>query len=140
MSGNVIDLCPVGALTSKPYAFVGRSWELSNVNSIDIMDGCGNNIVLSVKGNEVLRILPFANSEINETWITDKARFVYDSLKYNRLDSPFKRSNEKFEKSDWKNTFLDLQNHIKSLKGNEIGGVFGKLTDLDTLDSLKYTS
>ena len=138
LSGNVIDLCPVGALTSKPYAFVGRSWELSNVNSIDIMDGCGNNIVLSVKGNEVLRILPFANSEINETWITDKARFVYDSLKYNRLDSPFKRSSEKFEKSDWKNTFLDLQNHIKSLKGNEIGGVFGKLTDLDTLDSLKY--
>ena len=138
LSGNVIDLCPVGALTSKPYAFVGRSWELSNVNSIDIMDGCGNNIVLSVKGNEVLRILPFANSEINETWITDKARFVYDSLKYNRLDSPFRRSGEKFEKSDWKNSFLDLQNQIKGLKGNEIGGLFGKLTDLDTLDSLKY--
>jgi NADH dehydrogenase/NADH:ubiquinone oxidoreductase subunit G len=77
LSGNIIDLCPVGALTSKPYAFKARSWELKSINSIDIMDSCGSNIVLSVKGSEVMRVLPRLNEDINEEWISDKTRFFF---------------------------------------------------------------
>ena len=85
LSGNIIDLCPVGALTSKPYAFTARTWELKSTESIDITDGLGSNIIINTKGNEVLRILPRFNESLNEEWITDKARFSYDGLKKQRL-------------------------------------------------------
>ena len=88
LSGNIIDLCPVGALTSKPYEFKARSWELHKARSIDVMDAVGSNIIVNTRGNEVMRILPFNNDNINEEWISDKTRFFYDGLKYQRLDRP----------------------------------------------------
>merc|ERR1712149_38917 len=88
-SGNVIDLCPVGALTSKPYSFRGRSWELTNYRTIDILDGLGSNIMVSTKGSEVMRILPNINEKINMEWISDKTRFFYDSFDYLRIKKPW---------------------------------------------------
>ena len=92
LSGNMIDLCPVGALTSKPNAFSTRSWELNKSNSIDVMDAVGSNIIVYSKGAEVMRILPKENEEINEEWISDKARFSFDGLKLQRLDRPYIRT------------------------------------------------
>lgn len=91
LSGNVIDLCPVGALTSKPYAFTARTWELRNTESVDVMDALGSNIVVNTRAGEVMRILPRCNEDINEEWIADKARFSYDGLKRQRLTQPFIR-------------------------------------------------
>ena len=86
LSGNVIDLCPVGALTSKPYAFVARPWELKKTNSIDVFDAVGSNIRLDSKGDKILRVLPRINEDINEEWISDKTRFAYDGLNHQRID------------------------------------------------------
>lgn len=88
LSGNVIDLCPVGALTSKPFAFTARSWELRNTESIDVSDALGANIRIDSRGTEVMRIVPRMNEEVNEEWISDKARFQYDALKRQRLTAP----------------------------------------------------
>ena len=95
LSGNVIDLCPVGALTSKPYAFKARSWELKKTYSIDVNDALGSNIRIDSRGLEIMRILPSLNEEINEEWLSDKARFCYDGLKYQRLDKSYIRRNNK---------------------------------------------
>ena len=107
LSGNIIDLCPVGALTSKPYAFKARSWELKSINSVDTMDSCGSNIVLSVKGSEVMRVLPRLNEDINEEWISDKTRFFYDGLKVQRLSVPLALDLDIKEYSilTWENAF-----------------------------------
>jgi NADH dehydrogenase (ubiquinone) Fe-S protein 1 len=100
LSGNVIDLCPVGALTSKPYAFTSRPWEIKSSNSIDVSDGLGSNIRVDFKGTEILRILPRLNENINEEWISDKARFSYDGLKENRVHSPCQTINKwKYQQS-----------------------------------------
>lgn len=88
LSGNVIDLCPVGALTSKPYAFTARPWEIRKHDSVDVMDGLGSNIVVNTRGGEVMRILPRPHEDINEEWISDKTRFAYDGLKRQRLTLP----------------------------------------------------
>merc|ERR1712086_1242386 len=93
LSGNVIDLCPVGALTSKPYAFLSRPWELRSTESIDISDALGSNIRIDSRGTQILRILPRFNEEVNEEWISDKARFSYDGLRVQRIDSPYRRDN-----------------------------------------------
>src|SRR5262249_41847271 len=95
LSANVIDLCPVGALTSKPYAFTARSWELRKTESIDVMDALGSAIRVDTRGNEVMRFLPRLNDEINEEWISDKSRYVYDALKRQRLDQPYVRRDGK---------------------------------------------
>lgn len=95
ISGNIIDICPVGALTSKPFAFTSRSWELRSIESIDILDGLGSSIRLDFRGSEIVRILPIVNELINEHWITDKIRFTYDGFKYNRLITPL------FRKKKW---------------------------------------
>jgi NADH dehydrogenase (ubiquinone) Fe-S protein 1 len=116
LSGNMIDLCPVGALTSKPYAFKARSWELQNINSIDVSDSCGSNIVLGVKGREIMRILPRLNENINEEWISDKSRFSYDGLKIQRIGVPlFLNSDFKnliFKEITWEDSFKILLSNI----------------------------
>lgn len=91
LSGNIIDLCPVGALTSKPYAFAARPWELKSVETIDVLDGVGSNIKVNFKETEILRVLPVLNDSLNEEWISDKTRFSFDALKNHRLGSPFVR-------------------------------------------------
>jgi len=136
LSGNIIDLCPVGALTSKPYAFTARSWELKSTESIDILDGLGSNIIINTKGNEVLRILPRFNESLNEEWITDKARFSYDGLKKQRLLNPFVRNSEGFlTKNSWENAFSVLSSKFKVT--SNIACISGETTDLETLSVMK---
>jgi NADH-quinone oxidoreductase subunit G len=101
LQGNVIDLCPVGALTSKPYAFKARPWELTKVESVDVMDAVGSNIRVDVKGREVMRIMPRLNESINEEWISDKSRFVWDGLRAQRLDRPYVRENGRLRPASW---------------------------------------
>ena len=105
LSGNIIDLCPVGALTSKPYAFVARPWELAKVDSIDVLDAVGTNIRIDARGTEVLRILPRINEDVNEEWIGDKSRFAFDGLKRRRLDRPWVRENGKLRAATWTEAF-----------------------------------
>ena len=114
LSGNMIDLCPVGALTSKPNAFSARSWELSKSYSVDVMDAVGSNIIVYSKGSEVMRILPKENEEINEEWISDKARFSFDGLKLQRLDRPYVRVDGKLKEASWKNAFETIKKHWSS--------------------------
>jgi len=101
LSGNVIDLCPVGALTSKPYAFNARPWELDKTESIDVMDAVGSNIRIDSRGGAVLRIMPVVNDAVNEEWISDKTRFVWDGLARQRLDKPYIRENGKLRTAGW---------------------------------------
>jgi NADH-quinone oxidoreductase subunit G len=133
LQGNIIDLCPVGALTSKPYAFTARSWELKSTESIDIFDSIGSNIIINTKGNEVLRILPKFNEELNEEWITDKVRFSYDGLKKQRLSSPFLKTSKGFlERTNWRDILSLITDKILSSK-SQIAMVSGSSTDLETL-------
>jgi NADH-quinone oxidoreductase chain G len=140
LSGNLIDLCPVGALTSKPYAFEGRPWDLKSINSIDVTDSCGSNIVLNVKDNKVMRVLPRVNDNINEEWISDKTRFSYDGLSIDRLSNPlfFQKS---FVSIDWEQAFevffLSICNNIYNLE-KKINIIFGKDVELESVLVLKY--
>jgi NADH-quinone oxidoreductase subunit G len=136
-SGNVIDLCPVGALTSKPYAFKTRSWELKNYNSIDILDSLGSNIKINIFKNEIIRILPKKNDFINIEWITDKTRFFFDSLKYQRIKSPLKKINGNFNKISWEEAFKSLNNEFVKKDSSKIKFRIGNLNDLKTNFYLK---
>ena len=122
LQGNIIDLCPVGALTSKPYAFTARPWELSNTETIDVMDALGSNIRVDTKGREVMRILPRNHDGINEEWISDKTRFVWDGLRRQRLDKPYIRKDGKLVSVDW-NEALNFA--AESLSGKNIMGLVG---------------
>ena len=137
LSGNVIDLCPVGALTSKPYVFEARPWELKKTESIDVMDAVGSNIRIDTYGWEVKRILPKINESINEEWISDKTRYACDGLKYQRLDTPYIRSNDGFKKISWADAFGILTDKIKSTNSDKIGCITGDLTNMETLFSVK---
>lgn len=138
LSGNVIDLCPVGALTSKPYVFKARSWELKNTESIDVLDGVGSNIRIDSRGREVLRILPRLNENINEEWISDKARFAYDGLKRQRLDRPFVRnSSGKLEESNWEDAMALIVKRMHGIKGEQIAALTGNLCDSESMFALK---
>jgi NADH-quinone oxidoreductase chain G len=138
LSGNIIDLCPVGALTSKPYAFTARPWELKSVETIDVNDSVGSNIKLSFKETEVLRILPALNDTLNEEWISDKTRFSFDGLKINRVGQPYTAENNVLKKISWKNA-LKIFNKFFSTKNNKII-ICGNNLDLETLELLKVTS
>src|ERR1700753_3063126 len=128
LSGNVVDLCPVGALTSKPYAFMARPWELVKTESIDVMDAVGSNIRVDSRGREVLRILPRVNDAINEEWISDKTRHVWDGLKSQRLDRPYVRVNGKLRPATWDDALATVANKIKaSGMGNKVGAIAGDL-------------
>ena len=137
LSGNVIDLCPVGALTSKPYVFEARPWELKKTESIDVMDAVGSNIRIDTYGWEVKRILPKINENINKEWISDKTRYACDGLKYQRLDTPYTRSNDGFKKISWEDAYKTLTDKIKITNADKIGCITGELTNIETLFSVK---
>lgn len=132
-SGNIIDLCPVGALTSKPYAFKTRPWELKNTNTIDILDGIGSNLKINTFNNEIIRILPRKNPLLNIEWISDKTRFFFDSLKYQRLDTPMIKINNKFKKISWIEAFKFIKLNKEKNDSNQMKFIIGNLTDLNSL-------
>ena len=116
LQGNVVDLCPVGALTSKPYAFAARPWELNKTESIDVMDAVGSAIRIDTRGREVMRILPRTNEDVNEEWISDKTRHVVDGLRAQRLDTPYIRENGRLRPASWSEAFAVIADKVKSTK------------------------
>ncbi|KAF5841979.1 NADH:ubiquinone oxidoreductase 76 kDa subunit [Dunaliella salina] len=137
LSGNVIDLCPVGALTSKPYAFTARSWELKSTESVDVSDALGSNIKVDARGSEVMRITPRLNEEVNEEWLSDKARFQYDGLKRQRLNTPMVKGPNGLQPATWGAAFEAIRGAMAGAKGDEIKAIAGKLTDAETLVATK---
>ncbi|PCJ05587.1 MAG: NADH-quinone oxidoreductase subunit G [Rhodobacteraceae bacterium] len=134
LQGNIIDLCPVGALTSKPYAFTARPWELTKTETIDVMDALGSNIRVDTKGREVMRILPRNNDGVNEEWISDKTRFVWDGLRRQRLDTPYIRENGKLRKATWGEA---LAAAAAAMKGKKLAGLIGDLVPVEAAFALK---
>ena len=134
LQGNIIDLCPVGALTSKPYAFTARPWELTKTETIDVMDALGSNIRVDTKGREVMRILPRNHDGVNEEWISDKTRFVWDGLRRQRLDTPYIRENGKLRKAGWGEA---LAAAAAAMKGKRVAGLVGDLAPVEAVYSLK---
>ena len=137
LSANVIDLCPVGALTSKPYAFEARPWELKKTETIDVMDAVGSNIRVDTYGWEVKRILPRLNNNINEEWISDKTRYACDGLLKQRLDKPYKRDNGKLIESDWDEVINIVCSKIKETEKKNIAGHIGDLQSIETTNAFK---
>ena len=137
LSANIIDLCPVGALTSKPYAFTARSWELSKTDSIDVLDAVGANIRVDTRGPEVLRILPRLNEDVNEEWLGDKSRFAVDGLKRRRLDKPWLRRDGKLQPAGWQQAFDAIAAKLHGLAGERIGAIAGDLCDAESMLALK---
>ena len=132
LSANVIDLCPVGALTSKPYAFEARPWELKKTESIDVMDAVGSNIRVDTYNWEVKRILPRLNNDINEEWISDKTRYACDGLSKQRLDLPYVKKDNKLEKSSWEKAISIIEKKLKELDPSEIAGHVGDMVNLES--------
>jgi len=132
LSANVVDLCPVGALTSKPYVFEARPWELKKTESIDVMDAIGSNIRIDTYGWEVKRILPRINEDINEEWISDKTRYACDGLLNQRLDTPYIKYNGKFEKASWSEVFNIIKSKFKNADKDKICGMSGDLVNMET--------
>tara|TARA_E500000331_G_scaffold228201_1_gene218374 strand:+ start:42 stop:1934 length:1893 start_codon:yes stop_codon:yes gene_type:complete len=137
LSANVIDLCPVGALTSKPYVFEARPWELKKTETIDVMDAVGSNIRVDTIGWEVKRVLPIINEDINEEWISDKTRYACDGLKNQRLDTPYLKSNGILKKSSWSDVLDVIKEKIKGTTSEKIIGFTGDLTNMETLFAVK---
>ena len=137
MSGNVVDLCPVGALTSKPYIFEARPWELKNTESIDVMDAVGSNIRIDTYGWEVKRVLPRINEKINEEWISDKTRHACDGLKNQRLDTPYIKRKNKFNKVSWTEVYNKIFEKISNTPSDKIAGITGDMTNMETLFAIK---
>jgi len=132
LSANVVDLCPVGALTSKPYVFEARPWELKKTESIDVMDAIGSNIRVDTYDWEVKRILPIINEDINEEWISDKTRYACDGLLHQRLDTPFIKYNGKFEKASWNEVYKIIKSKFENTQKEKICGFVGDLTNMET--------
>ena len=132
LSGNVIDLCPVGALTSKPYVFEARPWELKKTETIDVMDAVGSNIRVDTYDWEVKRVLPIINEDINEEWISDKTRYACDGLLNQRLDTPYIKYNNKFEKASWDEVYKIIKSKIENANKDRICGFVGDLTNMET--------
>ncbi|KAJ2514468.1 ndufs1 NADH-ubiquinone oxidoreductase subunit [Coemansia sp. RSA 1939] len=137
LSGNIIDLCPVGALTSKPYAFTARPWELKNTESIDVMDALGSNIRVDSRGEEVMRVIPRTNDDINEEWISDKARFANDGLKRQRLTTPLVRDGDKFVPATWADALQLVAGRFRATAPDQIRAVAGDLADAEAMVALK---
>ena len=132
LSANVVDLCPVGALTSKPYVFEARPWELKKTESIDVMDAIGSNIRVDTYDWEVKRVLPIVNEDINEEWISDKTRYACDGLLHQRLDAPFIKYNGKFEKASWQEVYKIIKSKFENTSKEKICGFVGDLTNMET--------
>jgi len=138
LSGNVIDLCPVGALTSKPYAFHARPWELVKTESIDVMDAVGSNIRVDARGNEVMRVLPRLNEDVNEEWISDKTRYACDGLRRQRLDRPYLRGADgKLAATGWDDAFAAIAGRLDGLEGSRIAAIAGDQCDAESMFALK---
>ncbi|EHM02334.1 NADH dehydrogenase, G subunit [Acetobacteraceae bacterium AT-5844] len=137
LSGNLIDICPVGALTSRPYAFVSRPWELRKTDSIDVLDAVGAAIRVDARGPEVLRIIPRTNEDVNEEWMADRGRFSFDGLKRKRLDRPWIRRDGKLQPASWQEALEHVAGKLKAIPGNRIGAVAGDLVDVESVFALK---
>ena len=137
LSGNVVDLCPVGALTSKPYAFNARPWELKKTESIDVMDAQGSNIRVDTRGPQVMRVLPRLNEDVNEEWISDKARHACDGLSRQRLDRPYIRVNGKLKPATWAEAFAAIAAKVKSASGDRMAAIVGDLAAAEEIKALK---
>lgn len=138
LSGNVIDLCPVGALTSKPYAFKARPWELNKTESIDVFDAMGSSIRIDTLGKKTLRVLPRMNEEINEEWISDKSRFAIDGLSKQRIDTPYLLKDGKLVIAAWDEVLVNITQEISKRGKENTLALSGKFTDIETLFSAKY--
>ncbi|XP_055911505.1 NADH-ubiquinone oxidoreductase 75 kDa subunit, mitochondrial [Eupeodes corollae] len=138
LSGNVIDLCPVGALTNKPYSFTARPWEIRKISSIDVLDAIGSNIVVSTRTNEVLRILPRENEDINEEWLADKSRFACDGLKRQRLVAPMVRMpNGELQAVEWEGALISVAKALQKAPKGSVAAVVGQLADVESMVALK---
>lgn len=137
MSANVVDLCPVGALTSKPYAFAARSWELESTESIDVMDAIGSNIRVDARGTEVMRVLPRLNEEINEEWISDKTRYACDGLKRQRLDVPMMKRDGNLVPCNWREALQAVAEKMNATDAKKMMAVAGELSDAESMMALK---
>ena len=138
LSGNVVDLCPVGALTSKPYAFSARPWELRKTESIDVMDALGSAVRIDARGREVMRVLPRLNETVNEEWLSDKGRHACDGLQYQRLDKPYVRgANGKLNEASWAEAFAAIAAKVKNISGSKVAALAGDLVDAEAMFALK---
>jgi NADH-quinone oxidoreductase subunit G len=137
MQGNVIDLCPVGALTARPYAFQARPWELTKTESIDVMDAVGSAIRVDTRGREVMRILPRINEQVNEEWISDKTRFIWDGLRTQRLDRPYVRRDGKLRPASWAEAFAAIRDAVSATSPERIGAIAGDLAAVEEMYALK---
>jgi NADH-quinone oxidoreductase subunit G len=137
LQGNLVDICPVGALTSKPYAFAARPWELGKTQSVDVMDGVGSAIRVDTRGREVMRILPRVNEAVNEEWISDKTRHIVDGLRTQRLDRPYIRENGQLRAASWQQAFQAIAARISRIDGKRIGAIAGDLAAVDEMFALK---
>jgi NADH-quinone oxidoreductase subunit G len=137
LQANVVDLCPVGALTSKPYAFKARPWELSKTESIDVMDALGSNIRVDARGKAVMRILPRLNEAVNEEWISDKTRYCVDGLGVQRLDQPYLRENGRLSSANWQEAFAAIAKRVAATSGAKIGALAGDLASVEEIYALK---
>lgn len=137
LQGNVVDLCPVGALTSKPFAFTARPWELNKTESVDVMDALGSAIRVDTRGREVMRVMPRVNESINEEWISDKSRFIWDGLKTQRLDKPYVRRDGRLQPASWTEAFATVSAAISATNGSQIGAIAGDLASVEEMFALK---
>jgi len=137
LSGNLVDLCPVGALTSKPYAFEARSWELTKTESIDVLDALGSNIRVDTRGTQVMRVLPRLNDDVNEEWISDKTRHAIDGLRHQRLDRPYVRKGGKLVEATWDEAFGAIAAKLEGMDGAKIAAIAGDQCDAESMVALK---
>ncbi len=137
LQGNVVDLCPVGALTSKPFAFTARPWELNKTESIDVMDAVGSAIRVDTRGREVMRVLPRVNEAVNEEWISDKTRYIWDGLKTQRLDRPYIRKDGRLQPASWADAFGAIKAAVAGKAGDRIGAIAGDLASVEEIYALR---
>ncbi len=137
LAGNLVDLCPVGALTSKPYSYTARPWELKKTESVDVFDAVGTNIRVDTRGNEVLRVLPRLNEDVNEEWLADKGRYAIDGLKTQRLDQPYVRKNGKLAPASWDDAFAAIAEKLNGLDGSKFAALAGDMVDAESMFALK---
>jgi len=137
LAGNLVDLCPVGALTSKPYSYTARPWELKKTESIDVFDAVGTNIRVDSRGNEVMRVLPRLNEDVNEEWLADKGRYAIDGLKTQRLDRPYVRKDGKLQPASWEEAFGAIAEKLNGLDGSRFAAIAGDMVDAESMFALK---
>ena len=138
LSGNVVDLCPVGALNNLPYSFQARPWELKSTYTIDVMDPLGSNIDAHTRGSDLLRVLPRVNEEVNEEWISDKSRHAFDGLKKQRLTMPLQRKEDgSFAELTWEEALSLAAKKISTVSGDQVSGKIGQFSDLETIQAFK---